>query len=668
MFHRYCSSSRFRSFRACRTGRSAAVPCRDPAPGKFRTSEDGGVILWLGLFLGMLAVGALVIDVSMLYVAKHRAQIVSDAAVLAAAVTPDPIQGDSPSAAAIAAANHVGQINGYDATRVQTLVAASPRDGSPALRTIITEPVKLGFGFLTASGYGTVAAESWAAASPKGGLCMESVTGTLKIYNSAQVIAPNCVALAQTSFSSYNSANVVLAGAKQGNASGGTTSATAISQIRAGIQKGVAVPSNPLDTPFEADPRMAKIKSTLVDMRPAWPADAVQIDARTPAGADQVYSGMTSTLDHGNYNALRMTDSTLTISASGSADPSCLSPTTFNGGWDFTGTNTLTFQSGCYVVNGNVLARNGAHVALNVAPGAEVTFLLKAALHAYPSATMIFGDATTIMNGGSITVDAAGNVGFGNGPFWLWGGSMIDAAQASLTFGNGPFYFHGGSLTNNGTMTFGNGPFYFSGGSLTNNNTLTYGNGPYYFDGGSITFATSSSSTFGIGDFFLYGGSFTTGINGTVVFGKGGDAVMGAGTVYLRGGTQHINGTFTASGMTLAIWGGSLTFAGTGPVTMTAPTSATPALGYQDIAVAVWGGSTYMEQGKGSVATMSGLIYNVPATIYVHNYENIVMPPANGCLQIVAGIIAIYENAQVQMEPCRSFTTGYSASAGVLVQ
>ena len=609
----------------------------------FVKNEDGGVVLWVGLFFGMLGVGAVLIDLSMLYVAKQRAQIVSDAAVVAAAATPDSIVGQQASPQAIATANNIAEVNGYSLLNVKTVAAASPRgDGSLALQTVITDDVKLGFGIFSPNGRGSVGVNSWASAGNNNpaGLCSGSLYGPVNIYGNAVVDAPNCVVRAATYFYSCGKANISLAKVQVGYKAAPEAAylcSTASLQSSQGLDYSVAPPSPVLNNQFESDPRLVELKTTLKGMAPV-PTSTVK-PVPPASSTDAKYTSQTDTLAKGNYRNLTMTSSNLTLQGSGGPDPSCKSPTTFSGSWTFTGNNTLTVNSGCYVIGASFTANAGSNVAINVEPGASVVFVYAGGSF-YDSGNVSFGDATHIFNGGSLTVYKG----------------------ASLSFGNGPFYFYGGTIYNYAT--------------------LTYGNGPFYFFGGSWALDPNSTTTFGIGDVWFYGGSWGSAFNGSLTFGNGGDPANANGTIYMYGGSFSMTGSMTARGVTFALLGGTLSIYNSGTINITAPTGTSvapesngtsPAMvsqNYQDVLFALWGGAFNLYQTKAPTATMAGLVYNPQGNVSIYHDQIIALPATDkSCFQVLANVLDIYENANVQMAPCKSFAGADAiAKAGTLVQ
>lgn len=81
-------------------------------------------VLSAGAFCALLAVASLVVEGSSLYVTKVRQQRTADFAVLAAGNVTGAISGGAPSAAAIATAQNIATINGFNST--DTTVSTSP--------------------------------------------------------------------------------------------------------------------------------------------------------------------------------------------------------------------------------------------------------------------------------------------------------------------------------------------------------------------------------------------------------------------------------------------------------------------------------------------------------------------------------------------------------------
>ncbi|MCL2714682.1 MAG: Tad domain-containing protein [Alphaproteobacteria bacterium] len=672
---------------------------------QFVANEDGGAILWLGLFLGMLAVGGLVIDVSMLYVARQRAQIVADAAVIAAAGTPGPITGTEVSPQAVATAANIGQINGYQTGDVTTIATLSPRgDGSEVLETTIKNDVSLGFAFLSPTGHGTVAANAYAGVTAAAMPCLWAIgveggglDGDINISGHAVVNGPNCGARAVSYFEAGDYSNVTLSriqvGLSQPVEKGYLTMPTASLVYPGGIQYNTPKPASSFDNPINSDPRIATLQTTMQNMVPTWdfglpvasnpnyPVPPLPVPVT--ANATLTYVSQDVTLPKDAYGTLNATSSNITFEGSGGPDPDCTNPTTFRSSWNFTGTNTVTFNSGCYVVGATFMANTDSVVDLKVVPGASVVFLL-AGGSMYEYGNVTFGDLTTIIRGGTVYVEPNATLTFGNGPWWFWGGSIGTLQPTStLKVGNGPFYLYGGSITNNGTMIFGNGPLYLQGGSFTTgpNSKTTFGDGPFWFYGGSLLFGQNSVNVFGVGDLWFQGGSIAN--YGIWTLGPDGDPVNGNGALYLQGGSYAVTATaggFIARGYTVGLLGGTIYLTGSGPLEITAPMAAstpgTPGRGYQEVMLALLApkgstsnGATSIYQSPTSSTVFSGLIYSPMGNVSIYGSSQAPALPSGGCFQIAAHVIQIYDKAEIQLAPCTSFGADAGmASAGKLVE
>jgi len=643
----------------------------------------------------MLAIAAILIDASMLYVARQRAQIVADAAVLAAAGTPGPLVGDQVSTQAVATAAHIGALNGYAVSDVTTAATPSPRgDGSMVIGTTVRNDVALGFGFVTPTGKGAVSAHAYAGASPPALPCLWALGANISIAGNAIVDGPGCIARASTNFLASGSSNVTLGRIQLGASSGAVQAAPATLVDPGGVDYNVARPKTVFDNPYNSDPRIATLQTTMQNMASTW--DFGQQVASNPnyplppiptpaaGNAALTYNSQTGiTLSHAPYGSLHSTGSEITFQGSGDADPQCTNPTTFSAGWYFTGTNTVTFDSGCYVVSGDFFAYAGSVVHLKVVPGASVVFVL-AVGSMYEYGDVTFGDMTTVIRGGTVYVEPGATLTYGNGPWWFWGGSITTMTPTStLKVGDGPFYMYGGSFTNNGSMLFGNGPFYLQGGSFRTgaNSTTTFGDGSFWFYGGSLLFGQNSVNVFGVGDLWFQGGSITN--TGIWTLGANGDAVKGNGTMYLQGGTYAVTasaGGFIARGYTIGLLGGSISLTGSGPLEVTAPmveiAPGTPNRGTREVLMGLLApkgstsnGATSIYQAQASSAILSGLIYSPMGNVSIYGYSQPKVLPPGGCFQIVANVIQITDNANVALVPCASFNgTAGLASVGKLVE
>lgn len=628
----------------------------------------------------MLMFGGLLIDVSNLLLNSVRLQRAADIASFAAANTPSPIVNGLPSDTARATGRQIAALNGYPSQDVTISAGVSPKDR--AINTIsvkISHVVPLYFhNFLRAASSKLLSGSSYASVSdtPTGD-CLTSLVAPLNIYDSATVSGPSCFADAQNYLYVCGTANVSLA-----SVTVGYTAAAQTPLICPSAQVSPAVSAFTFDTPakdqLDGTPSIAAIKSHLSSMgAPGWPYGAQSpvrlIWPRTPTGADKTVSGSITTIAKSPpIGSLTVSNATINFSGSGGADPTCANPTTISGNVSLDGSNRLVFQSGCFVVGGQIRAKLGSFNIFSIASGANVTFVFKGGVYASAASKTqfasghyyIIGDLNNSRGGnvifdtgtfifGSGIYNGPGSLSFAGGSYYLNGGSISNGSGV-LTFGSGPFYLWGGSLTNatTGSVIFGDGPFYFYGGSVVNvSGTMRFGAGPFQFQGGSVTAGAGSTTSFGVGDFNFYGGSFT--VSGAVMtIGASSSASNGSGTMWFYGGSMTANGgTLNLYGETVAMWGGTMYFDGPGNVYAVSPTAAAPGAGYQNILFVVYGGAFNFNHLSNQQDTLSGTIYVKSGAAYIYGNQQVQIAPG-GCLSLIAGTISIFQKAGINLAPC----------------
>ncbi len=599
----------------------------------------------------MLLVASFTIDLSLVYVTKQRAQVIADAANLAASNTTSAISNGAATATAVATAKNVAEINGFGSATITVTAGNSPRgDGSTALQTVIDKDVPFGLGLLSTNTSIGTETTSWTSVAG-GGDCVTSLVGPVNIYNYAVVKGSTCTVKAKTYLYACGTAKIDVSAVKVGYIQLFEAlyicSTAAVTPSLGSFTFGASISDI-----YASDTRLSTLKSKLLGMMLGWSFGLLPpVNPTVWWGGDKTYTNTSATLPQSTlYGTIQSTGSTLTFPGTGSADPNCTSPTTISGSFIFNGANTLTFGSGCYVVGGSITVNSGGSAAFNVAAGAKVTFVFKGSLFNNGNASVSFGNATYYFNYGSIYNNAGSTMTFGNGSFYLWGGSIYNnSSTANLTFGTGPFYFYGGTIYNNGAITFGDGPYYFQGGSLILN--------------------SGSSTTFGVGDVWFYGGSITANGN-ALTFGNGGSASTGSGTVYMYGGSFWLTSkAFTATGTTFALYGGTVSLLGSGTFSAIAPTASSPTRGYRDVLFAIWGGTFNLYQSGSVSDTLSGMIYVPISNVSIYNSQTVTVP-SSGCFQIVGGVVDIYQSTNLSVAPCRGFagSTATSSSSGVLIQ
>lgn len=662
---------------------------------RFRTNEGGSIAILATLLIGVLAVVmAFCLEAANLYVAKRQNQRSADLANLAAAATAVPVVNNAASDEAVATAANVVALNGFSDAVVATRAGASPADvHQQALFTTVTRNRPVGFGgLIDTQAPNVVRASSVASLSPnRSGSCLASLVGPTNIYGESRVIGPACGVSATTFLYVCGTAEVSLAKANTGYSAKSEAAYLCQTATLAPAASGFTYKATVTDT-VATSSAVVNAKAHLATMRsPGWPYGSVSpralMNPTVPAGTDRTFAaGSSTTLAQDKHGGLTLTSAALRFSGNGIGDPTCASPTTISGNVLLNGTSSLSFASGCYVFAGYVLANGAANTTFATEPGAVVTLVFKQYIQngsgttTFPSATYSISGNITNMSGGIMTFgdgamvfgagisNTTGTLSFGNGSHYLNGGSMSNGA-GTLSFGNGGFYLWGGSIANatDGSMTYGDGPFTFRGGSIISSGNLVFGNGPFYFYGGSLNFSAGSHTRFGIGDVDFYGGSVILG-GESMTFGYGGSEVTGAARVSLSGGTLSLTTkNLTARGVTFAFDGGTISWLGVGTIVATAPTSANPLWGHQNLLVMVLGGAFNLYQANNAVDTMSGLIY-VPATNASIYGSQTVNYPVGGCFGIVSGVLDIYQKARLNVAPCAGMTIGGTQATPVMVQ
>ncbi len=639
---------------------------------RFAKDKKGSVSIMSALFIVlMVMVAAFALNASDIYLAKLKAQRTADIANLAAASTPSPVSGTTPSAMAIATAVNLAEINGYSASEVTTRTAPSPKDNTKlALVTKIDQDRPLLFQNILSTAK-TVALQgaSWASVSQTvAGDCIRSNAGPVHIYDYSVVTGSGCT-IASASY-------LYVCGAASAAVNKAEVNRTAEQQkpyICSSARMTPALDSftynKPATDSLASDSRIQAIKTRLNGMRNGWSYGTISptayINPATPSGMDKTYSNTTATLSSSTrYGTVSVTNSSLTFNGSGSADPTCTAPVTLSGSLTLNGNNRLIFNSGCYTFAGTVTNAAGSRTVFEIAEGANVTFVFKSNLD-NSTGTMESGNARYIFKAG--INNASGNLTLGNGPFYLDGGSVANGS-GKLAFGNGPFYLWGGSMSNasTGTMTFADGPFYFYGGSIYNvKGSLEFGNGPFEFQGGSLSLNAESQTSFGMGNMNFYGGSAS--FNGTqITFGKGGSATSGGSSMFFSGGSfAMLADHFEAIGTTIAFNGGTSYFYEEGTLTATAPTGVNPDYGYQNILFVVYGGAFNLNRTTAGTDTMAGIIYVPNTSVSIYRRQKVARPDG-GCFQIVAGYLSIYEYANLDFSSCTGSEANGSSATRIL--
>lgn len=608
----------------------------------------GAVMIMFALFLaGLAATASFSLDLSRMYFVRQQNQLIGDLATLSAINTDSPIVGSNASANAVATARAVAIANHVDPADVLVTVTPSPADAAAlALRTTIQMDVALPIGIMSAFSDVPVYVASWGQADAAGA-CFRSQLGPTNIYGNSVVDAPSCGAEAKTFLYSCGGSVTTLNSVRTGYSSTAERPYLCNGAVITPGAASFSYKAKVTDTIAASTP-VTGMLGRLNAMAGGWPyGTSSPVNPPVSPGTSQSYVNQNVSIPaNSRFAALSVTNSTIAFAGSGAPDPTCASPTTIAATLTLSGNNQITFGSGCYVFAAAFNVPAAGNSRLSVSPGASVVFVFKGTMTVAAGAQLVFGDATSYFNGGSIA-NYGTRLEFGNGPFYLWGGTIYNvSAGSTLAFGSGPFYFYGGSISNSGTMTLGNGPFWFSGGSLALN--------------------PASTTSFGAGDMNFYGGTVIAG-GASVTFGAGGSAETGSGAVMMYGGSFALTAqSITAIGTSFGFKGGTLSLLGVGTINATAPTSPNPALGYRNLLFGIWGGAFNLYQSGGQMDTMSGMVYAPSTNASIYGSQT-VTPPAGGCFGVVSGVLDIYQNARVNGAPCAGLA-GSSAGNGRLVQ
>jgi Flp pilus assembly protein TadG len=610
--------------------------------------NDGSVSVVFALVLPvMLLAMAILVDLSLLYVAKQRSQIVADVANLAAVSTTTAIVSNAASAAAVATAANVAEINGFGSATVTTTAVASPLStGDYVLKTAITKSNSLFFGSLTGTVKSPVSAASWAG-STVSGECLKALLADIAILTSTTVTGDTCTARAKTDLyvcwdSTFRVSSIGV-GITKSLEAGFLCSNSTISPAGSKFTY-----SDTITNTYASDSRISAIKTKLLAMASGWSYGVVPPVNVTPVLSltSKTYSSATATLATGNYANFTATSSSVTFSGSGAADASCTSPTTFYGTFKLTGTNTLTFKSGCYVFGGTMTIAAGAVANFKVASGASVVFMFKNGITTGSAATVTFDDATYYFNYSTLINGTGSTMQFGDGTFYLWSGSFTNSSSTS-------------------TMTFGDGPVFAYLQSSTNNGTLTFGNGTKNFNAVTLSLNSGSTTTFGTGNIFYYGGGITAS-GDALSFGASGSTTSGSGTVYMISATLTVGKTtWTGTGMTFAFYLTSIVLQNP-TLNLIAPMGTSPSAGYRDILFVNLSAGISLYQYKSQQNSMSGIWYS-PIGFMSITGNSTTKYPTGGCFHVVGGTIGFNSAATVELAPCRGFSTT-TESAGTLIQ
>lgn len=654
---------------------------------RFGSDRAGGMSIFgvFGVFM-MVLVTALALEASNLYLARLKAQRIADLATLAAANTTQPIVNGAPSTTADATAKQVAAINGFTDVATRVITNSS---GKQMISAEAQTPVTLSIGrLLTSDRSVDISGSSAASAGAQTGDCIRSLLGPVNIYNYAVIDGASCNLGAASFFYACQQANIkLLQVAVKYQQSWEAPYICPTASLTPAFPKFTF--SQQSKDPLAGDSRITAIANRLKGMT-SWSygttIPAKPLSVNTPNGQNATYNTMVSALTSlVKWGNLTVTNSVLTFTSSGMADPTCQKPLTISGNVVLGGTNRMIFGSGCYAIGGYLQAKDGGSTTFELLPNSDVTLVFRQYIQ-NGNGKLSFADMKISIQG-SILNQSGGTLTFGNGPFMIGGG--VANTSGVLSFGKGPYYLNGGTTTNGtGTLSFAGGAFYLWGGSLANQSsgTIAFGDGPFIFYGGTVT-NVSGTMTFGRGNFEFWGGSLALDPGSTTAFGTG-DMNMYGGTIYFLGDSITVGGVgdpqagsssiffyggsfsmkskyFKAVGTTMAFYGGSVSLYGVGDMNITAPRGMNPAYGYKDILFYLDGGAFSLYQQNAS-DIFSGIVYVPKTNISIYGSQKVTLPD-NGCFQVIGGIVDLYQSMQAKFAPCGD-SNSMSSVSPLLVQ
>ncbi len=655
---------------------------RNPLRCFLRDKRGSVSILAAFFFIAMLSIGAFAVELSQLYTAKLREQRTSDLAALAATNTSSPIVSGAVSATAAATASNVAVINGFSAGNVTTSVS-----GGSNLQVVIASAYATSMAqIVSGSNSSTVTANTVVTPTSQSSAACVAATGTfLQLLTYSTLYSTGCGAAAQT-YLQVSSANLNVTSAGVGYSQSQETSyvssATSLNPALSGFQFSATITNS-----IASNASITAMASHLSAMS-SWPyattSPVLPSNPSVTTGTDWTSSTgtLTQSTRHGN---LTVTNANLTFSGNGAADTNCATPTTISGNVSLSGTSTLTFDSGCYVIKGNVTLATPNQSTFAIASNATVNFVFEGNIINPSYGTMAFGNATysfagiNNQQGGSITFGNGqmvfggsvqnnyGFITFGNGPFYMTNTS-ISQNGGTIQFGNGPFYLFNGSIDNNtfGTMIFGNGPYYLYDVTMTNGPTsaqcplMTFATGPYYVYAGSLNSLNCAATEFGPGNMDLYSSASINSSGNLMIVGNNGSSLTGSATLSLYGGSLNAtSGANVFQGVTVASTTGAIQLGGS--ISGGAPTGSSPTYGYQNIAFYSQSGNITISPGSNTSYT--GLFYAPNGSVSLSNSYTISVA-SGGCLEVVGSQVSLANSIYLNASPCTGLTVAAS-SAGV---
>lgn len=644
----------------------------------FLKDETGSVsMVFIIVFSVLVAVAALTVHASQMYVVKVRQQRTSDIALLAAASLPNAIQNGAPSSGAVALARTMADANGFAGAPMDVTVQ---KDGL-GLKVEITKTVPLFFRsiFSTSQPPPVVASVSVGRAGPSFVPCVLSLNTSVTINGSA-LTGNACGVIAASS--------LVMPGG-QLSASGVAVGVDRAAQARLLAAARAYAPAidkfvfnYKLDDPVADDGAVAELGKKLNRMAGGWPYE------RDPPYRVQSYGVPTGTNLVADATVkvapLRAAIRDLTVAGgkvvfegSGGPDPSCQRPTTISGVTKLRRGSSLVFESGCYVFGGDIVQDDTAASEFILAsPDRDVRIIIMGRITNFLAGNLTFPDAFYSIAGGIQNL-GGGTIKFGAGTkvisgdtnnSWSWmylgAGELVfhDAnffqKTGTIELG-GDFYLYNSMLTNGaaGTVRFGEGNSYIYRSTLTNGDDSP--GEPLWSVTGNSLFAYQS-------DFDLVRSSMTE-LSPKVVelyqsnfnargkyawFGSADTAAPGVTTVFLRGGgINHTAGRFAANGVTFAARGSTMDFSGSQLIAI-APTNAKKA-GYKNLLMYLQAGSVSMS-APSARNTLSGVIYAPRGRVTVQGgaYE---IFQTGGCLSIVGQSVALTQGVSLPASVCSNY-------------
>lgn len=642
---------------------------------RFFADRRGSISTISALTVGvMIALAGLVVHGSQLYVLKVREQRTADLAVLAAGGVSGAISGGAPSAAAVAAARNIAEVNGFSAAGT-VLSATNDTDLNVSVAAAYSRIFQAPNTTRRTIQVNSSASAKLSRAAPP---CVIAIGTDVQIKNGAVLEGASCSVIGASGITVYDAslnAAAAAVGVSREVEAGLVKSAQRLSPALGDFIFNAANPD-----PMAGDARVRALDAKLASMASGWPY-GTQLPRSlewptVPSGPDvridAVGNGWIG--QSARVGNLFIGGSTATFQGSGGPDPNCTRPTTIAGDTLITRGSTIFLNSGCYIFRGNITHDEGAagtSSGVHIVDGAEVKLVVTGQLInstwgriRYPRGTYSIAGGLRNVNGGTLDFGAGPKViggtidnGFGymflgDGPFYIQS-ATVQQKTGTITFGTGPTYIYSSVLTNGeaGTMKFGPGGLFVFASHLGNGDRaavrplMMFDGGPYNFVASRFNTSGPATTYFAAGDMELYQSSFV--INGGL-FAHGDADATSSGSVSMVGSSYaQTGGTFSVRGVTFAANSSVLSFAG-GTLDASAPSGSAPAYGTRNLLMYSQNGSVYFNLGGSQ--KVSGVIYAPQGSVDYGNGSY-----SGNCHATVAAAVKVWDGATVAGVPCGDF-------------